>query len=177
MSTKGVVESVAWPAHAARSNIQAGISSQRSASDPLSVQRKSTPPALPIVPWTQTRRPNHGCHRYKSSRKPVPWVFSSLVVQRRQAALIARLPTARAGSDLAASPWPALRCAPVSRWAGRSRPDSNLRTGTGFEGQSHTSRAAAVTIFLSREVGRHVFRTGFRSVAPHRRRPRRRTYR
>ena len=82
MSTKGDVVSVAWPGHAARSNIQAGISSQRSASDPLSVQRKSTPPALPIVPWTQTRRPNHGCHRYKSSRKPVPWVFSSLVVQR-----------------------------------------------------------------------------------------------
>ena len=81
MSTNGLVESVAWPAHAVWSNIHAGTSSQRSVSDPLSVQRKTTPPALSIVPWIQTRRPNHGCHRYKSSRKPVPWAFSNLVVQ------------------------------------------------------------------------------------------------
>ena len=35
---------------AARSNIQAGTSSQRSASDPVNVQRKTTPSALSIAP-------------------------------------------------------------------------------------------------------------------------------
>src|ERR1700735_4886189 len=29
----------------------------------------------------KTGKPNHGCHRYKSSRKPVPWVLSSCVVR------------------------------------------------------------------------------------------------
>ena len=144
MSTNGLVESIARPAHAVWSNIHAGTSSQRSVSDPLNVQRKTTPPALSIVPWMQTRRPNHGCHRYKSSRKPVPWAFSNLVVQRRQAALIARLPTARTTSHLAASPWPALRCAPVSRWAGRSRPDSNLRTVTASRGRPEAGKVAAL---------------------------------
>ena len=45
---------------AARSNIQAGTSSQRSASEASSVQRKTTPSALSITAWTQTSRPNHG---------------------------------------------------------------------------------------------------------------------
>jgi hypothetical protein len=54
MSTKGLVESVAWPAQAAWSNIHAGTSSQRSASDPLSVQLNTAPLALSIVPWMQT---------------------------------------------------------------------------------------------------------------------------
>ena len=36
---------------------------------------------------------NHGCHRYKSLRKPVPWVLSSWVVQhvvRIRRSIIAR---------------------------------------------------------------------------------------
>jgi hypothetical protein len=69
-------------AQAARSNIQAGTSSHRVASEPLSVQRKTTSSDLATAWWTKTDRPNHGCHRYKSSRKPVPWVLSSWVVQR-----------------------------------------------------------------------------------------------
>src|SRR5438128_11914454 len=37
------------------------------------------------------RRPDHGCHRYSSSRNSVLWAFSSLVVQYDQAACLARL--------------------------------------------------------------------------------------
>jgi hypothetical protein len=80
-ATKGLVESIAPSAQAARSNIQAGTSSQRSASDPLSVHRKMAQSALSTASWMQTRSPNHGCQRYKSSRKAVPWAFSNLVVQ------------------------------------------------------------------------------------------------
>jgi hypothetical protein len=50
------------------------------------VQRKTAPPALSIVSWIATRIPNHGCQKYSSSRKAVPWAFSSLVVQHHQAA-------------------------------------------------------------------------------------------
>jgi len=46
--TQGIAESVARSKQAARSNIHAGTSSQRSASEPLSVQRKTTPSIL----WT-----------------------------------------------------------------------------------------------------------------------------
>jgi hypothetical protein len=41
---------------------------------------------LSIAWWTQTSRPNHGCHQYKSSRNPVLWALSSRVVQRNKAA-------------------------------------------------------------------------------------------
>jgi hypothetical protein len=65
---------------------QAGTSSQRSAADPLNVQRKTTPPAFAIASWIATRLPNHGCHRYNSSRKAVPWAFPNLVVQSQASA-------------------------------------------------------------------------------------------
>jgi len=45
----------------ARSNIQAGTSSHRSAAEPLNVQRKTTPSALSTASWIATRIPNHGC--------------------------------------------------------------------------------------------------------------------
>jgi hypothetical protein len=61
--TKGAVARRSSSGHAAQSNIQAGTSSQRSASDPLSVQRKTTPSAFSIDSWIATRVPNHGCHR------------------------------------------------------------------------------------------------------------------
>ena len=61
--TKGAVATHDPSAQAARSNIQAGTSSQRSAADPLSVQRKTTPSAFSIASWIATRTPNHGCHR------------------------------------------------------------------------------------------------------------------
>jgi hypothetical protein len=41
MLMNGNVTRRGWSGHAVRSNIQAGISSQRSASDPLSVQRQT----------------------------------------------------------------------------------------------------------------------------------------
>lgn len=66
---RGVVEHPRW-------DLQPGIRVR-----PLSVQRKTTPPALSIVPCMPTRRPNDACHRYKSSRKLVPWAFPNLVVQ------------------------------------------------------------------------------------------------
>ena len=78
-------------AQAARSNIQAGISSHRVASEPLSVQRKTTSSDLATAWWTKTDRPNHGCHRYKSSRKPVPWVLSNWVVQPAPSSFVDRL--------------------------------------------------------------------------------------
>ncbi len=61
--TKGDVATHDTSAHAARSNIQAGTSSQRSAADPLSVQRKTTPCAFSIASWMTTHITNHGCHR------------------------------------------------------------------------------------------------------------------
>ena len=51
----------AVPRHLARSNIQAGTSSHRSAAEPLNVQRKTMPSALSIASWIATRIPNHGC--------------------------------------------------------------------------------------------------------------------
>ena len=72
-------------AQADRSNIHAGISSQRLASEPFRSQRKTTPSGLSIASWMPIRRPDHGCHGYSSSRNSVPWVFSSLVVQHDQA--------------------------------------------------------------------------------------------
>ena len=49
------------------------------------------PSAFSIASWMPSKRPNHGCHRYSSSRNSVPWVFSSLVVQHRASALEPRL--------------------------------------------------------------------------------------
>jgi hypothetical protein len=49
MSTNGAAVTKAKSAQLERSNIQAGTSSHRSASHPLSVQRKTTPPALSIA--------------------------------------------------------------------------------------------------------------------------------
>jgi hypothetical protein len=60
--TKGAVTRDDASAHAARSNIQAGTSSPRSAADPLSVQRKMTLSAFATASWIATRVPNHGCH-------------------------------------------------------------------------------------------------------------------
>jgi hypothetical protein len=61
MLTKGdAVSSGGW-GQAARSNIQAGTSSHRSAAEPLNVQRKTTPSALSSTSWIATRIPNHGC--------------------------------------------------------------------------------------------------------------------
>ncbi|KRR29863.1 hypothetical protein [Bradyrhizobium retamae] len=67
-SKKSVVVTTESSAQATRSNIQAGISSHRVVSEPLSMQRKTTLSDLAIAWWTKTGRPNHGCHRYKSSR-------------------------------------------------------------------------------------------------------------
>jgi hypothetical protein len=95
---------------AARSNIHAGTSRQRAASAPLVLQRKTMPSDLSIASWTKTRKPNQGCHRYRSSRTSVPWVFSSLVVQQRAAPLAARLDEPR---HLCRST--AVRCAALRR--------------------------------------------------------------
>jgi hypothetical protein len=92
--------------------------------DPLSVQRKTTPAASSIVSWTQTRRPNHGCHRYKSARKPVPWVFSNLVVQRDQNAPVVGQGCAGGSSD--SGYWNDLLTSRA--W----RPSPSLRSGLGF---------------------------------------------
>jgi len=59
MLTKG--DEVSCGETLARSNIQAGTSSHRSAAEPLNVQQKTTPSALSTVPWIATRIPNHGC--------------------------------------------------------------------------------------------------------------------
>jgi len=61
MLTKGDAVSRDESRHLARSNIQAGTSSHRSAAEPLNVQRKTTPSALSTDPWIATRIPNHGC--------------------------------------------------------------------------------------------------------------------
>src|SRR5512135_3191186 len=82
MLINGEVAKCLWSGQAARSNIQAGTSSQRSASNPVSVQRKTSPSVFAIVSWTATRIVDHGCHGYRSSRKTVPWAFLSLVLQR-----------------------------------------------------------------------------------------------
>ena len=44
------------------------------ASGVRAAQRATENNAIRLVdlPWTQTRRPNHGCHRYKSSRNASP---------------------------------------------------------------------------------------------------------
>jgi hypothetical protein len=63
MLTKGDVVSLGGSGHIARSNIQAGTSSHRSAVEPLNVQRKTTPSALSTASWIATRIPNHGCQR------------------------------------------------------------------------------------------------------------------
>jgi hypothetical protein len=44
----------------ARSNIQAAMSSHRSASKPFNVQRKNAPPVFSTTEWTKTSRPVHG---------------------------------------------------------------------------------------------------------------------
>jgi hypothetical protein len=49
MLTKGDAVSRGESRHLARSNIQAGTSSHRSASEPLNEQRKMTPSALSIA--------------------------------------------------------------------------------------------------------------------------------
>jgi hypothetical protein len=85
------------------------------------VQRKTTPPALSIVPWTQTRRPNHGCHRYKSSRKPVPWVFSNLVVQSRSYSSRSR--QGRPSKSPSAGHWISRNYPSAGRPASQIRPD------------------------------------------------------
>jgi len=51
MLTNGSAERRDSLPHAARSNIHAGISSQRAASEPSSVQRKTTPSTLSITAW------------------------------------------------------------------------------------------------------------------------------
>jgi hypothetical protein len=61
MLTKGDAVSRDGSRHLARSNIQAGTSSHRSAAEPLNVQRKTTPSALSTASWIATRIPNHGC--------------------------------------------------------------------------------------------------------------------
>jgi hypothetical protein len=50
MLTKGDAVSRGESRHLARSNIQAGTSSHRSAPEPLSVQQKTTPSALSTAP-------------------------------------------------------------------------------------------------------------------------------
>src|SRR4030081_1591398 len=61
MLTKGDAVSRGESRHFARSNIQAGTSTHRSAAEPLNVQRKTTPSPLSTAPWMATRIPNHGC--------------------------------------------------------------------------------------------------------------------
>jgi len=61
MLTKGDAVSRGGWGQAARSNIQAGTSSHRSAAEPLNVQRKTTPSALSAAAWIATRILNHGC--------------------------------------------------------------------------------------------------------------------
>ena len=61
MLTKGDAVSRDGSRHLARSNIQAGTSNNRSAAEPLNVQRKTTPSALSTASWIATRIPNHGC--------------------------------------------------------------------------------------------------------------------
>lgn len=80
ISTPGVTATRACSGKPDRSNIQAGISSQRSDADPLSVHRNATPSDFASVSWTATPIPNHGCQGYRSSRNAVPWAFSSLVL-------------------------------------------------------------------------------------------------
>ncbi len=60
MLTNGSAKRLGSRPHAARSNIHAGISIQRAASKPSSVQRKTTPSSLSIIAWIETSRPNHG---------------------------------------------------------------------------------------------------------------------
>lgn len=57
-----------------------------------------TPPVLSITSWMRTRRPNHGCHSYKTSRSAIPWAFRRRILQHEAPAL----PTRRAdtGSGL-----------------------------------------------------------------------------
>jgi hypothetical protein len=59
--TKGDAVSRGGWGQAARSNIQAGTSNNRSAAEPLNVQRKTTPSDLSTASWIATRIPNHGC--------------------------------------------------------------------------------------------------------------------
>jgi len=82
MSTNGSAEMSAWSMQAARSNIQAGISSLRPTTEQLSEQRKMEPSAFSTVSWMKTGTPAQGWNRYTSARNPVPWVFSIVVVQR-----------------------------------------------------------------------------------------------
>ena len=63
MPTKGDAVSCGGSGQVARSNIQAGTSSHRSAAEPFNVQRKTTPSALSTASWIATRNPNHGCQR------------------------------------------------------------------------------------------------------------------
>src|SRR5471030_33598 len=57
---------------------------------------------------------------HDASRGPGADRELATALQCRQAALVARKPAAGAGSHLAASPWPALRSAPVSTRAGQT---------------------------------------------------------
>ena len=81
---------IAICAQAARSNIQAGSSSQRPAVWPSTLQRKTSPPPFAITSWIATARPNQGCQAYRTSRTSVPWAFRRCVVQRRASTLGAR---------------------------------------------------------------------------------------
>jgi hypothetical protein len=59
--TNGSTAKCPSPAHAARSNIHAGISKYRAISEPSKVQRKTEEAAaLFTTSWTKTWRPNQG---------------------------------------------------------------------------------------------------------------------
>ena len=78
-------------AHATRSSIHVGNSSERCVASPSRLQRATRPLAFSITSWTLTTRPAHGCHGYRTSRFSVLWVFWIFVVQSNEAPFGPRL--------------------------------------------------------------------------------------
>src|SRR6266566_8451143 len=82
------------------------------------------------------RRPDHGCHRYSSSRNSVLWAFSSLVVQYDQAACLARLQAT------------STRGVPA-----RLRRVAGCATPTGFAGHAGATANLKLTFHLDHSAG------------------------
>ena len=73
-STRGWV-SMRIGAHATRSSIHVGNSSERCTASPSRLHRATWPLAFSTTSWTSTTRPAQGCHGYRTSRFSVLWVF------------------------------------------------------------------------------------------------------
>ncbi len=74
-----------------------------------------------------------------ASRGPGPDRELASPLRHRKVTLVARIATTRAGRHLAASPWPALRFAPVGPRAGQSGRTLKLSNWYRFTGQSTTT--------------------------------------